>query len=189
LRGLVAIDGALLATCQLSPGPLPLHHCDTERVIDSVISFGIFSIIFHRSSRLDCSVSFCAVVGHHSTNRLTGYPLSETRYFFLIFIHTGMKPIYTMAAYILTVSPPLSARWRLVASFPLPSARAYPTKKIVIRKGQMKDTRKFSLLFCRSHTGGRGEEQGFLDLGAQPLSLRSSLEMEELLEGPRPAGG
>jgi hypothetical protein len=29
----------------------------------------------------------------------------------------------------LTVSPPLSARWRLVASFPLPSARAYPTKK------------------------------------------------------------
>jgi len=31
-----------------------------------------------------------------------------------------------MAAYILTVSPPLSARWRLVASFPLPSAQACP---------------------------------------------------------------
>jgi hypothetical protein len=29
-----------------------------------------------------------------------------------------------MAAYILTVSSPLSARWRLVASFPLPSAQA-----------------------------------------------------------------
>jgi hypothetical protein len=34
-----------------------------------------------------------------------------------------------MAVYILTVSLPLSARWWLVANFPLPSARAYVTKK------------------------------------------------------------
>jgi hypothetical protein len=38
----------------------------------------------------------------------------------------------------------------------------------------MKD-KAFSLLFHGCHKGGRGEEQGFLDLGAQPLSLCSSL--------------
>ena len=33
----------------------------------------------------------------------------------------------------------------------------------------------FSLLFRRCHEGGRGEEKGFLNLGAQPLDLYSPL--------------
>jgi len=37
------------------------------------------------------------------------------------------------------------------------------------------ETQKFSLLFRGCHKGGRGEEQWFLDLGVQPLSLCSPL--------------
>jgi len=87
-----------------------------------------------------------------------------------------------MAAYILTVSPPLSARWRHVASFPLPSAQACPIKIVKEMTKEMtngmtneRHEKSFLLHFRRCHKGRRGEKQGFLDLGAQPLSLRCPL--------------
>jgi hypothetical protein len=48
------------------------------------------------------------------------------------------------------------------------------TKEITNETTKRKD-KELSLLFCRCHKDGRGEEQGFLDLGAQLLSLCSPL--------------
>jgi len=47
-----------------------------------------------------------------------------------------------MAAYIFDRFPPLSARWRHVASFPLPSAQACPKKITRGRTKEMKNDRQ-----------------------------------------------
>jgi len=49
---------------------------------------------------------------------------------FFLFIHIRVRPIYIMTAYIFArFSSPQSARWRLVARSPLPSAQACSKKE------------------------------------------------------------
>jgi hypothetical protein len=45
----------------------------------------------------------------------------------------------------------------------------------ITRERRKRKRSSLSLLFCGCHQGGRGEEQGFLNLGAQLLGLHSPL--------------
>jgi hypothetical protein len=87
--------------------------------------------------------------------------LAITLFFFFFFVYS-----YSHEAYLdyggvhfdrfPAVVRTLAARCKL--PFAIRPGVSHEKKKIVIRKGQMNDTRTFSLLFCRSHKGGRGEE-------------------------------
>jgi hypothetical protein len=106
----------------------------------------------------------------------------SSRFFCLIIIR--IRPIEIMARYKLSVSCPLSARCRLVASSPLPSAQACP-KKANARQGDYKAKTKertkeshpqIQLRFRGRHEGGRGKKQRlFLTRGTQLLGLHPPL--------------
>jgi len=69
-------------------------------------------------------------------------------FFFCLFI-TYVRPMRSWRGYVQSVSCPLCAQWRLVASTPTPSAQAYPKKMWFTprrftkeRRASMKDKRK-----------------------------------------------
>jgi len=68
----------------------------------------------------------------------TGHCLTGFFHFFFIILAFSLSRLWRHT--FLAVSPPLSARWRLVASFPLPSALACPMKiEVVPKKQQIKE--------------------------------------------------